>query len=222
MAFHVRHQAMFGTVVALLVAGATGCRSVGPTPAAPPPAAAAGNGRSEGSREMKFKIDRAASFELEGLALMLRNERIEGACSPVIEEGPGIAINAPAEVTFSTGAFLDPRDARFIVCGASQFVYDTLGFGSSFADHVSFVAVDARTHQSYAGVMEPNVPNAIPPPADLPRPTTDHSQSTIGEWFRTNLAAIMRLPAVETEYVVYAALGPHRSNTLTVKVVKRK
>ena len=39
---------------------------------------------------------------------------------------------------------------------------------------------------------------------------------------RTNLADIMNLPAVETDYVVYAALGPYRSNTLTVKVRKRK
>ena len=171
---------------------------------------------------MKFTIDRGANFELEGLALMLRNDRLEGPCTPRLDDGLGIALNAPVEVTFSTEKKLEARDCRFLVCGASRFVYDTLGYGANFADHVTFVAVDQLTHVVYSAGMEPNVQNPEAPPSDLPRSATDHSESTIGEYFRANLAEIMTLPAVETGYVVYAALGPHRSNTLTVKVVRRK
>ncbi len=171
---------------------------------------------------MKFKINREVTFEREGLALMLRNDRFECPCTPDIEEGIGLAINAPIEVTFSKEGTLDPEDCRFIVCGASQFIYDTLGYGSNFADQVSFVAVDQTDQIARSGAMQPNVPNPIPPPADMPKSATDHSKTTIGEVFRANLADIMTLPAVETDYVVYTALGPYRSNTLTVKVRKRR
>ena len=171
---------------------------------------------------MKFKIDREASFEREGLALLLMNDRFRCPCTPKLEDGLGIAINAPIEVTFSNEGTLKRNDCHFIVCGASRFVYDTLGYGSAFADQITFVAVDQTSQIATSGVMEPNVPNPIPPPPDIPKSTTDHSKSTIGEFFRTNLVDIMTLPAVETDYVVYAAFGPYRSNTLTVKVRKRE
>jgi hypothetical protein len=171
---------------------------------------------------LKFKIDRDVTFEREGLALLLKNDRVRCPCTPKLEEGLGIAINAPIEVTFSNEGTLDSKDCRFVVCGASRFVYNTLGHGANFADQVSFVAVDQTSQIATSGVMEPNVPNPIPPPDDLPKSTTDHSKTTIGEFFRTNLADIMSLPAVETDYVVYAAFGPYRSNTLTVKVRKRQ
>ena len=171
---------------------------------------------------MKFKIDREVTFEREGMALLLHNDRFRCPCTPKFDEGLGIAINVPIEVTFSNEGTLDSKDCQFIVCGASRFVYNTLGYGSNFADQVTFVAVDQTSQVATSGMMEPNVPNPIPPPDDLPKSTTDHSKTTIGEFFRTNLADIMTLPAVETDYVVYAALGPYRSNTLTVKVRKRK
>ena len=171
---------------------------------------------------MKFKINREATFERDGMALLFLNDRLDCSCTPELGEGLGIAINAPIEVTLSNDETLNSRNWQFVVCGASRFVYDTLGYGSSFADHISFVAVDQTSQVATSGVMEPAVPNPIPPPADMPKSTTDHSKTTIGEVFRTNLADIMNLPAVETDYVVYAALGPYRSNTLTVKVRKRK
>jgi hypothetical protein len=171
---------------------------------------------------LKFKIDREVSFELEGMARFLGSDRVSGPCTPKIEEGLGLAINAPREVVFSRGPQLDPNEARFIVCGASQFVYDSMGFGARFADQVVFVAVDARTHEARSAAIEPNVPNAVPPPDDLPRSETDHSGTTIGEVFRANLASIMQLPAVESEYIVYIVLGPYRSNSLSVKVVRRR
>jgi hypothetical protein len=64
--------------------------------------------------------------------------------------------------------------------------------------------------------------NIVPFPDDMSQPQTDHTNTTIGEVLRANLAKMLDLPAVETEYIVYASLGPYRSNTLTVKLVRRK
>jgi hypothetical protein len=56
----------------------------------------------------------------------------------------------------------------------------------------------------------------------MPRSKTDHTNTTIGEFLRANLAKMIHLPAVETEYLVSASLDDYRSNTLTVKLVRRK
>lgn len=174
-----------------------------------------------------FEIDRDGSFEPDEEWLLFMNARLSTRGTPKIVSGVGIAINAPREVTFFNGPMLNPGDAQFIVCAASRFVHDPLGYGSNFMDHVTFVVVDARTHQEYevpARLADDSTlsDNLIAPPADLPRPSTDHSKSTIGEVSRANLAKMVELPAVETEYVVYATLGPYRSNTLTVKLVRRQ
>ncbi len=165
---------LLGALVSLVsLAANTACGSVAPAPAVADPV----SGRNS---PLNFKIIREVTFEREGMALLFLNDRLDCPCSPELEEGLGIAINAP------------------------------------------FVAVDQTSQVATSGVMEPAVPNPIPPPADMPKSTTDHSKTTIGEVFRTNLADIMNLPAVETDYVVYAAFGPYRSNTLTVKVRKRE
>ena len=184
--------------------------------------------RKENSKmdELKFKIDRDGSFEPDAAWLRHDNPRLSTRGTPTILSGVGIAINAPREVQFSNGPHLDPEDAQFIVCMASNFVYDTMGYGSSFIESVTLVVVDTHTHQEYSGLAalatrDNGMDNLEPFPSDLPRPTTDHSNTTIGEVLRGNLAQFIRLPAVETEYVVYAAFGPFRSNSLTVKVVRR-
>ena len=176
--------------------------------------------------ELKFKIDRDGSFEPDAGWLLFKNARLSTRGTPKILSGVGIAINAPREVQFSNGPHLDPEDAQFIVCMASRFVYGTLGYGSSFIESVTLVVVDAHTHQEYSGIAalatrDNGRDNLIPEPSGRPQRTTDHSNTTIGEVLRGNLAQFIRLPAVETEYVVYAALGPFRSNSLTVKVVRR-
>jgi len=92
-----------------------------------------------------------------------------------------------------------------------------LGHGSDFMDHLTLVAVDARTHQSYeaSALLADNSnirDNLVPPPSDMLQPETDHTNTTIGEFLRANLAKMIDLPAVETEYIIYASLGPYRSN----------
>jgi hypothetical protein len=177
--------------------------------------------------EFKFKIDRDGSFEPEAAWLRHNNPRLSTRGTPDIISGEGIAINAPREVQFSESRRLADGDAQFVVCVATQFVYNTLGHGSSFMDHVTLVVVDGRTHQEYTAAAaladDSNLrENMIPPPDDMPRSMTDHTNSTIGEVLRANVAKMIELPAVETEYIVYATMGPFRSNTLDVKLVRRK
>ena len=178
--------------------------------------------------EFKFEIDRDASFEPDEVWLLFKNPRIDTRGSPKIISGVGIAINAPREVQFSEGPLLSHKDAEFIVCVATQFVYDTFGYGSRFMDHLALVLVDARTQQEYvapaaladSGNMRENL--VPPPPSDAPKSITDYTNSTIGEFVRANVARMISLPAVETEYSIYATMGPYRSNALTVKLVRRQ
>ena len=64
--------------------------------------------------------------------------------------------------------------------------------------------------------------NLIPMPAEMRDPQNKQTNTTIGEVLRANIAKMIDLPAVETEYIVYASMGPYRSNSLTVKVVRRQ
>ena len=177
--------------------------------------------------EFKFEIDRDGSFEPDDDWLLFENPRLSTRGKPKIISGVGIAINAPRTVQFSEGPRLSYKDAQFIVSVATRFVYGTLGYGASFMDNVTFVVVDARTHQEYAvsalAAENSNMrENLIPMPAEMRDPQNKQTNTTIGEDLRANIAKMIDLPAVETEYIVYASMGPYRSNSLTVKVVRRQ
>jgi hypothetical protein len=87
-----------------------------------------------------------------------------------------------------------------------------------YIDHILYVAVNAKTHQTYSSKVE-SVPNAIPgPDPDDGR----EPEMIVGEVFNPDLAELLRLPAEQAEYIIYAALGPFQSNSLTVKVTPRK
>jgi hypothetical protein len=177
---------------------------------------------------MKYELDRNVSFALTDDARHFGGN-IDQPCTPDIIDGFGVVINAPAQVEFSEGGpTLAAGDAQFIICGATKFQYGSFGYGSSFARHVSIVAVDAETHESFSAPVGDAEGLSISP-APMPdeyrtskrAPKIDHSKTTIGEVFRRNLAGLVRLPAKETEYTVYAVIDSYRSNSLTVKVVRR-
>jgi hypothetical protein len=174
--------------------------------------------------ELKFKIDRDESFAPN--PNWPRESRISTRATPKIISGQGIAINAPREVLFSEGPILSGEDAQFIVCVATEFVYDTLGYGTDFMDHVVLVLVDAQTHEEYCASAlladDSTINENLIPFPDKGKSGLDFSGTTHGEVLRGNLAKIFKLPAEEREYIVYAVLGPYRSNTLSVKLVKRK
>jgi hypothetical protein len=217
----VRHEVCSYVVVtctALVLAGVVACGATTPLQQE--------HGVKD-TMEFNFEIDRDGTFEPDEAWLRHNNPRLSTNGTPEITSGVGIAINVPREVSFSEAPRLIATDAQFIVCVATQFVYNTMGFGSRFMDKVTSVIVDARTHREYAAptlLTERNNfdEHRIPMPEVMRDPKNVQTNTTIGEYLRVNMAAVIDLPAVETEYIVYASMGPYRSNTLTVKVVRRK
>lgn len=143
-------------------------------------------------------------------------------CTPTIkrsEQFIGIFINVPEEISFTEGrgATLAESGAKLQLCGASRFKYDELGLHGDASDAILFVAVDAATHRTFSGKIPP-LPNAIPFPRDPSQPPERHPGLVVGDSFNPDLAEILSLPATDAEYIVYATLGPHKSNVLRTRV----
>jgi hypothetical protein len=211
-----------GLVVACAFLSACGTKSVS-------------GARSVDPGQFAFKIDRDGSFQPDADWFLFHNARIPTRGMPVIVSGVGIAINAPRTVEFSYDDSKDysgdpPRlsqtHAKFIVCVATQFVYDTLGYGKDFMDNVVLVVTDPETHKEHlasASAAEDSDfrENLEPPPDDVPRPRIDRT-AIIPETLRADIGRMMHdLPAVEGDYLVRAKMGTYVSNTLTVKLVRR-
>jgi len=68
-------------------------------------------------------------------------------------------------------------------------------------DHVFLEAVDTRTHEAYGHpCCLPTIAISVAShstPKDMAEPETDHTNTTIGEVLRANLAKMIDLPAVE-------------------------
>lgn len=165
---------------------------------------------------MPHVINRKADFgNVRGL--LESNE-----CTPKIDgfAFEGLLINLPEEVTLRSPGPGTLSDARVVLrlCGACRFKYSLFGLRGTYVDHILFIAVDARTHEPHASRME-TVPNAIPGPDPEDGLEPD---MLVGEVFNPDLAELLRLPAREADYIVYATLGPYRSNVLTTRVRVRR
>lgn len=163
---------------------------------------------------MAHVINRKCDFSKIG-PLLESNE-----CTPRIDgfDFEGLLINLPEEVVYDGNGSLSRAGGKLILAGACRFKQNFLNLHGSFVDHILFVAVNARTHQTYASKLE-TVPNAIPgpDPDDGLEPAM-----LVGEVFNPDLGDLLRLPAEEAEYIVYATIGPHRSNALTTRVRPRR
>lgn len=143
-------------------------------------------------------------------------------CTPQIKgfAFEGLLINVPEEIFYNEGVpgSLTKAGGRLRLCGACRFKYNFMNLRGHFIDHILFVVVNAKTHQTYAAKLE-SVPNAMPgpDPEDGLEPTM-----IVGEVWNPDLAELLGLPAEPAEYVVYTTIGPYQSNALTVKVTPRK
>jgi hypothetical protein len=148
-------------------------------------------------------------------------------CSPTIgEDFRGIAIRAPAEVTFgpSTEDPLFGGFTKLIVSGAIKLPYPALGLRGEYNKFVLLVAVDSRAKEVFAGGLAPFGSPARD--VDLLEGTdltpADFAGVVTGSFFNPNIARDLNLPEREAEYDVYAVLGPYRSNVVHVKVRKQR
>lgn len=148
----------------------------------------------------------------------------ENPCSPVIDDPDfqGIVIHAPELVTYEPGETIEGgvefADVR--VCGTASFEYSFLGLGGEVQEQILLVAVDAATHETYSGKL-PGIENAVPPPDDLPVSDADTEGLIVETYFNPNLVEALGLPERPAEYLVYAALGEVKSNTVRIRVQER-
>jgi hypothetical protein len=163
---------------------------------------------------MAHVINRKGDFSKVG-PLFRSNE-----CTPKID-GPsfeGLLINLPEEVVFDGAGTLAHAGGRMVLCGAYRFKSSLLDLRGRFIDRILFVAVHAKTHEPSAGKME-SLPNRIR--SGDPDDGLDPDMLT-GGVFNPDLGALLNLPAEAADYIVYATLGPFRSNPLTIRVRPRK
>jgi hypothetical protein len=176
---------------------------------------------TKGTRSMEPKIDRQCDFsQVEKLFASY-------PCTPVLgrEHENVIRINAPEEVLFTVvhDRPLDERMANFLVCGAMRMRAETLhelGIRDAL-DALMLVAVDTKSHKSYAGPV-PQMGTSMPMPEALRTNSPPMLGYVFGESFNPNLVSSFELPAVETDYDVHVVLGPFKSNVLRVRLRRKK
>ena len=98
--------------------------------------------------------------------------------------------------------------------------YDTLGLGGDVIEAIVFVAVDARTHETYSGRMQAarGTPEEKPGPEEFGLTDEDLKDRVYVRYFNPNLAEVLELPGAEGEYLVHATLGPYKSNVVRIRV----
>jgi hypothetical protein len=215
----MRFRRAVGPLLMAAALASAGCR---PTAATKPdgPSEPRAEETKEG-RSMEPKINRQCDFS------QVEETYTSYPCTPVLEaeDENVIRINAPEEVLFTVidDGPLDERMANFIICGAMMMRGETLhelGIRDAL-DALLLVAVDVKTHRSYAGpIAQLGMPE--PMPEDLKKDLSPMVGYLFGESFNPNLVRSFELPAVETDYDVHVVLGPFKSNVLRVRLRRKK
>lgn len=154
--------------------------------------------------------------------------RDSNSCSPEITgyDYAGIVINAPKEIIFSSESTENDENA-LPICGTFADALGTFVTNTrSLVHSIVIVVVDTKTNQSWSGKI-PEMQNQIRRPKgknERKKPLTAEELKgrTIGGYFNPNLFNITSMPLRETEYIVYATVGPYKSNVVTIKATKSK
>lgn len=154
----------------------------------------------------------------------------DNQCSPVIHDVKfvGIVINAPKVVYFSTTDTEDDQNA-IPVCGVIRHDLGTFLGGKNeinLSETIVFVVTDTKSNDTWSGKI-PGPQNLIPRPKPLhgeaKKFTLEEMKGRIlGEAFNPNLFNITGMQLRETEYLVYATVGPYKSNVVTIKAIRER
>jgi hypothetical protein len=83
------------------------------------------------------------------------------------------------------------------------------------------VAVDKRTGQVFSGAIVERDPSPeFPPPVDLPVTRRQVEGMAGGGYFNPNLADFVELPRASATYDVHVEFRGHRSNVVTIELIK--
>jgi len=150
------------------------------------------------------------------------------SCSPEIMDlnFNGIVINAPNEIIFDTDSTENNQNA-IPLCGT--YAHDMgvyIDTKKNFINSIIFVVVDTKTNETWSGQI-PELQNLARKPksisGDRKKLTLEEMKGRIiGGYFNPNIFNITSARLYETEYIVYATVGPYKSNAITIKATKRK
>lgn len=150
-------------------------------------------------------------------------------CTPVEEDDEnfrGLKINGPPEVFFGPGTS-DPFEGgftRMVIAGVCRLPYPALGLRGEWSYFVVFVATDTTRKEIFAGAYKPFGSPAMPrDPLEKGPDTPDDFKTVIaGSYFNPNLVRDLSLPEREATYDVFATLGPYKSNSVRIKLSRKK
>lgn len=151
----------------------------------------------------------------------------DNSCSPIINDSEfqGIVINGPKQVDF-TGEMIGNSSLNISQINLSCILnlkYNLLDLNGKFIHHVLLVAVDKKTNQVFSGKMinetmiSDNVFDSVEGIS-----VDDFKDVLVTEYFNPNLVEVLKLPAKEAEYNVYATIADFKSNAIVINVVKKK
>ena len=147
-------------------------------------------------------------------------------CSPQPAVGDfsfrGILLAGPGKVEFRPGGksrdLLSDAFADMIVCGSATFDYNFMGLKGRFLYKITFFAVDRGSHRSYSGTIVPR--GVVIPPATQEVSEEEGAMRIVTSFFNPNLVSTLSLPSKAGVYDVYAQLGEHRSNVVTIEMIE--
>lgn len=169
------------------------------------------------------------------------NDSNEFDCSPKLKnrftsEFVGLIINTPETVLWPEkvgsnehqNSFDDSYENpyMFMVAGLAYVPDSTLGLAGDVAYHVSIVAVNQKTAESYIGRMIKVGYSGDDPDDvfdfDAGEEATQEFDMVRKTYFNIDLVSNAGLPIEEATYSVYAILGDYKSNVMTVKTSIKK
>lgn len=166
----------------------------------------------QGDFGQKGKIGRGG-FDLDGWG-----KHISSSCTPRIT-GVGLVINAPRELVYPNNNANSKGNVLPVTGRIKHEISHRMDVGD-ISESVVFVMIDSKTLDIGFGRIPP-VQNAIP--YNLPKRKEPPKKGVIiGFAFTVNLLRICDMPLYETEYIVYAMVGPYKSNVMTINVTERK
>jgi hypothetical protein len=147
-------------------------------------------------------------------------------CTPDIHDLKflGIVINAPKVIHFSSTDTEDNQNAIPVSGIISHDLGTYLDRNTSLTRSVIIVVTDIKANETWSGKI-PGPQNLVPRPKPL---HGDDKKFTLEEMkgrilqqtFNPNLFNITGMELRETEYLVYATVGPHKSNVVAIKAIK--
>ena len=156
-------------------------------------------------------------------------QKDDTSCTPIIndENFLGIVINAPKKIDIY-GPDQGENKTAFPVSGviAHDLGLDLGGKGYQHLTNLMIIVIiDAHTNEVWHGRI-PQMDHRIPPPPPKngPKKPLTHEEMKgriIEEVFNPNLLSITNMELRETEYLVYATLGPYKSNVASVQAKKK-